>query len=59
MNPAAPNRAVSVAAAILPPEVVPAPAGHVALETAQALARKATALATLRAYKADWTHFAG
>ena len=34
------------------------PAGLVALEAAQALARKAAAPATLRAYKADWTHFA-
>jgi integrase len=34
------------------------PAGAAALATAQLLARKATAAATLRAYKADWTHFA-
>jgi hypothetical protein len=34
------------------------PAGQAALAAAQALARNATAPATLRAYKADWTHFA-
>jgi len=39
--------------------VEPTAAGQVALDTAQALARKAAAPATLRAYKADWTHFAG
>jgi integrase len=33
-------------------------AGQAALAAAQALARKAAAPATLRAYKADWTHFA-
>ena len=33
------------------------PAGEAALAAAQALANKATAPATLRAYKADWTHF--
>jgi hypothetical protein len=33
------------------------PAGAAALAAAQALAKKATAAATLRAYKADWTHF--
>jgi integrase len=37
---------------------VPSAAGQAALEAAQALARKAAAPATLRAYKADWTHFA-
>ena len=37
---------------------LPGAAGQAALETAQALARKAAAPATLRAYKADWTHFA-
>ena len=52
---------------ILPPEpreaateaiaIAPTPAGQAALAAAQALARKATAPATLRAYKADWTHF--
>jgi hypothetical protein len=34
------------------------PAGQAALATAQALAKQAIAPATLRAYKADWTHFA-
>jgi hypothetical protein len=33
------------------------PAGQAALAAAQALAKRATAPATLRAYKADWTHF--
>ena len=33
-------------------------AGKAALAAAEALARKAAAPATLRAYKADWTHFA-
>jgi len=33
-------------------------AGSAALAAAQALAKQATAPATLRAYKADWTHFA-
>ena len=52
---------------ILPPEekptagtsaaLAPTPAGQAALAAAQALAKKATAPATLRAYKADWTHF--
>ena len=37
---------------------VPSPAGQAALDAAQALAKQATAPATLRAYKADWTHFA-
>jgi hypothetical protein len=36
----------------------PTPAGQAALETARALARQANAPATLRAYKADWTHYA-
>ncbi|HEX3573450.1 MAG TPA: site-specific integrase, partial [Rhodopila sp.] len=65
-----PNRAIGGSAAILPPAaagsatpaVPPAPtgltpAGQAALAAAQALAQKATAPATLRAYKADWTHF--
>ena len=33
-------------------------AGAAALAAAQALAKRATAPGTLRAYKADWTHFA-
>ena len=36
----------------------PTEAGAMALAAAQALARKAAAPATLRAYKADWTHYA-
>jgi len=36
---------------------VPTPAGQAALAAAQALAKKATAPATLRAYKGDWAHF--
>ena len=62
-----PNRTRAAPPAILPPEApdgaalarVPdlTPAGQAALEAAQALAKKATAAATLRAYKADWTHF--
>jgi len=36
----------------------PTAAGQAALDIAQALARKAAAPATLRAYKADWTHYA-
>jgi integrase len=35
----------------------PTPEGAAALEAAQELARKSAAPATLRAYKADWTHF--
>jgi hypothetical protein len=63
-----PNRALAAPAAILPPDALdtaapaalPAltPAGAAALAAAQDLARQATAPATLRAYKADWTHFA-
>jgi len=39
------------------PSTALTPAGAAALAAAQALAQKATAAATLRAYKADWTHF--
>ena len=53
-----------MAADILLPDPMPAtsipaltPAGQAALDAAQVMARKATAPATLRAYKADWTHF--
>jgi hypothetical protein len=63
------NRAIAAPADILPPDARPTavaaaaltltPAGQAALAAAhQALAKKATAPATLRAYKADWTHFA-
>ena len=43
---------------VLNSDILPTTARQAALETAQALARKAAAPATLRAYKADWTHFA-
>ena len=36
----------------------PSSVGQAALEAAEALARKAAAPATLRAYKADWAHYA-
>ena len=61
MDPATPNRAVTIAADRGPPQattVPPTAAGQAALAAAQALARQATAPATLRAYKADWTHYA-
>jgi integrase len=38
--------------------LAPTPAGVAALEAARALARQAAAPATLRAYRADWTHYA-
>ena len=45
-------------AVIVPPRTaVLTPEGKAALETAETLARNAAAPATLRAYKADWTHF--
>ena len=64
MDHATPNRTITATGDILPPETAPAtvapaltPAGQAALDTAQALAKRATAPATLRAHKADWTHF--
>ena len=67
MDAAASSRGRAGSTQILPPEpreaatkaiaIAPTPAGQAALAAAQALARKATAPATLRAYKADWTHF--
>jgi integrase len=51
MQPAADETAVAAALPTLNE------AGAAALAAAQALAKKATAAATLRAYKADWTHF--
>jgi hypothetical protein len=57
----------SAVAEILPPDtalaVAPGPAlltpgGQAALAAAQVLARKAPAAATLRAYQADWAHYA-
>jgi integrase len=59
-----PNRAAVTDGEILPPDgsagsaLVPTPTGAAALAAAQAFAGRATAAATLRAYKADWTHFA-
>jgi len=41
-----------------PVATAPTPAGQAALDAAEALGRKAAAPATLRAYKADWTHYA-
>ena len=38
--------------------IQPTPVGQAALETARGLAKQANAPATLRAYKADWTHYA-
>jgi integrase len=68
MDVKAPNRAIAGPADIRPPDArdtaasarLPAlsPAGEAALAAAQALAKQAAAPATLRAYKADWTHFA-
>jgi hypothetical protein len=61
MDPATPNRAVTITADRGLPEApvaTPTAAGQAALAAAQALARQATAPATLRAYKADWTHYA-
>ena len=64
MDPVTPRRTISETGDILPPDraatsaaLAPTPAGQAALAAAQALAKKATAPATLRAYKADWTHF--
>src|SRR5271166_2371765 len=48
--------AVSRTTAVADPRVTAA--GEAALAQAQALARRAAAPATLRAYKADWTHYA-
>ena len=65
---AASSRGRAGASHILPPEPraaatvdtapLPTPAGQAALAAAQTLAKQATAPATLRAYKADWSHFA-
>ena len=58
------NQTLAGSGEILPPDTgpttvagVPTPAGEAALAAAQAFAGRATAAATLRAYKADWTHF--
>ena len=55
--PAGPQAAGSAAASDVLPRA-PGPAAAAALATAQAFALKATAAATLRAYKADWEHYA-
>ena len=62
------NRAITRQGDILPPgarpaapmaaALTPTPAGQAALAAAQVLAKKAAAANTVRAYKADWTHFA-
>ena len=51
-----PNRLLVRAGTILPP--ASGSTGAAALAAAQAFAKNATSAATLRAYKADWTHFA-
>jgi len=63
MDNSAPIEAVTRTGDILPPDVrslaaaLPVtPAAQAALDAAQALARKAAAPATRRAYRADWTH---
>ncbi len=55
-----PDRVVVTADTAQAARVAPAltAAGEAALAQAQALARRATAPATLRAYKADWVHYA-
>ena len=68
MNDSAQQRTINQTGDILPPGssatvgtavvLTPTPAGQAALATAQALAKQAAAPAILRAYKADWTHFA-
>jgi hypothetical protein len=55
------HQAVVAPDAIVLPGTAPATpnaAGQAALEAARALARHAAAPATLRAYRADWAHFA-
>ncbi len=53
-----PDGAVPGTLALPERSVEPTAAGQAALDAAQALARKAAAPATLRAYKANWTHYA-
>ena len=59
-SPGAPRADVSIGAVTGADSagLAPTPAGLAALEAARALARKAAAPATLRAYRADWTHYA-
>lgn len=54
---ASPPLTIPLAAPAEPLSASPTAAGQAALDAAQALARKAAAPATLRAYKADWMHF--
>jgi integrase len=68
MDRTTPSQPIAAPADILPPAVRPAwvaapilaptASGQAALEAAQALAKQAAAPATLRAYRADWSHFA-
>jgi integrase len=65
MDETATDQAIALPGEVLPPgaalgasTVMPTPAGQAALAAARALAKKAAAANTLRAYKADWTHFA-
>ena len=67
MDAEAPNRAIERPGEVVPPRTesaaaaatpAPTPSGQAALAAARALAKKAASPATLRAYKADWTHFA-
>jgi len=57
-NPALDGHGRDGAVALPDRSVEPTAAGQAALDIAQALARRAAAPATLRAYKADWTHYA-
>lgn len=52
------RQVVDFAPASDPRPLVPGPAAAAALAAAQAFALKAAAPATLRAYKADWQHYA-
>ena len=56
--PSSPVGAVPGTAGPLALQDTPTSAGQAALDAAQALARRATAPATLRAYRADWAHYA-
>jgi len=66
MNESAPDGALTRSGDSLPPDAgpvaaaaipAPTPAGQAALTAARALAKHAAAPATMRAYKADWSHF--
>ena len=56
--PSSPFRPIPGTAGLPALEDMPTAAGQAALDAAQALARRATAPATLRAYRADWSHYA-